>query len=308
MRRIEQAQKILKGLGLPPRQCNEISAITFLALANIGRGDPWDSATAQRLRIHDVLVFAQTKLRKKYAENTRENIRRQVIHQFEQARIVDRNPDDPSLPTNSPRTHYALTDEIIALVHSFGTKSWSENLDEFRSRRTGLIELYAKKRKQQLIPVKLSSGKDLCLSPGKHNELQVAVIEEFAPRFAPGAVVAYLGDTARKMLHLDHKVLDKLGLKVDKHKKLPDVVLYHSEPERLFLVEAVTSHGPISPKRYRELSQMVSGVLVTPVYVSAFPDLREFKRHLTDIAWETEVWISEIPDHLIHFNGDKFLG
>ncbi|MBN2272049.1 MAG: hypothetical protein JXN61_15650 [Sedimentisphaerales bacterium] len=307
LRRIKQAQEILESLGLPAQQCNEISAITFLALANIGRGDPWDSATARRLRIHDVLIFAQTKLRKKYAENTRETIRRQVIHQFEQARIVDRNPDDPSLPTNSPRTHYALTDEIIGLIHSFGTKSWSENVNNFRSRRTGLLELYAKKRKQQLIPVKLSSGKELSLSPGKHNELQVAVIEEFAPRFAPGAVVAYFGDTARKMLHLDRSVLDGLGLKVDKHKKLPDVVLYHTESERLFLVEAVTSHGPISPKRHLELSQMVAHIKASPIYVSAFPDLKGFKSHLADIAWDTEVWVAEIPDHLIHFNGDKFL-
>lgn len=307
LRRVKQAQEILKSLGLPARQCNEISAITFLALANIGKGDPWDSATAQRLRIHDVLVFAQTKLRKKYAENTRENIRRQVIHQFEQARIVDRNPDDPSLPTNSPRTHYALTNEIIALVHSFGTKSWPAKAKEFRDGRTTLVEMYAKKRKRNLIPAKLPSGEILHLSPGKHNKLQVAIIEEFAPRFAPDPVVVYVGDTAQKMLYLDRKTLKSLGLKVDKHEKLPDVVLLQTKSKRLFLVEAVISHGPISPKRHLELSQMVKNIKATPIYVSAFPDLKEFKSHLTDIAWETEVWISEIPDHLIHFNGDKFL-
>jgi len=307
LRRIKQAQKILKDLGLPPQQCNEISAITFLALSNIGKSDPWASATAQRLRIHDVLVFAQTKLRKKYAENTRETIRRQVIHQFEQARIVDRNPDDPSLPTNSPRTHYALTDEIIALVHSFGTDSWQAKLKKFGYSRTALVEMYAKKRQQNLIPVKLPSGEVLHLSPGKHNKLQVAIIEEFAPRFAPDPVVVYVGDTAHKMLYLDREALQSLGLKVDKHEKLPDVVLFQGNSNRLFLVEAVTSHGPISPKRYIELSQMVRNVKATPVYVSAFPDLKEFKSHLGQIAWETEVWISEIPDHLIHFNGDKFL-
>ena len=308
MRRIKQAQKILKGLGLPPRQCNEISAITFLALANIGKSDPWASAAAQRLRIHDVLIFAQTKLRRKYAENTRETIRRQVIHQFEQARIVDRNPDDPSLPTNSPRTHYALTNEIIGLIHSFGTKSWPAKLKEFGAGRTALVEIYAKKRQRNLIPAKLPSGEVLHLSPGKHNKLQVAIIEEFAPRFAPDPVVVYVGDTAHKMLYLDCKALQSLGLKVDKHEKLPDVVLYQSNSNRLFLVEAVTSHGPISPKRHLELSQMVRNIKATPIYVSAFPDLKEFKNHLAQIAWETEVWISEIPDHLIHFNGDKFLG
>jgi len=308
LRSITQAQKILKDLGLPPRQCNEISAITFLGLANIGKSDPWASATAQRLRIHDILVFAQTKLRKKYAENTRETIRRQVIHQFEQARIVDRNPDDPSLPTNSPRTHYALTNEVVALVRSYGTKSWPTKAKEFRANRTTLIEMYAKKRKRHLIPAKLPSGEILHLSPGKHNKLQVAIVEEFAPRFAPDSVVVYVGDTAHKMLYLDRETLRSLGFQVDKHEKLPDVVLFQPNSTRLFLVEAVTSHGPISPKRHLELSRMVGDIQATPIFVSAFPDFKEFKNHLTQIAWETEVWISEIPDHLIHFNGDKFLG
>ena len=307
MRRLKQAQKILQSLGLPAPQCNEMSAITLLALANISRSDPWSGAATRRVRIHDILLFAQSKYGKKYAENTRETVRRQVIHQFEQARIIDRNPDEPTLATNSPRTHYALTDEVVTLIRSFGTESWLPNLDEFRSGRRALIEVYAKKRKRHLIPVKLASGKVLHLSPGKHNKLQVAVINEFAPRFAPGAVLAYLGDTARKILHLDHTMLLDLGLVVDSHEKLPDVILYHAKSKRLFLVEAVTSHGPISPKRHLELSQMVADIKASPIYVSAFPDLKEFKSHLADIAWDTEVWIAEIPDHLIHFNGDKFL-
>ena len=70
-----------------------------------------------------------------------------------------------------------------------------------------------------------------------------------------------------------------------------------------FLIEAVTSHGPVSPKRYYELEKMLSHVPATRVYVSAFPNFKEFKTHITDIAWETEVWISDVPDHLIHFNG-----
>jgi len=307
LKRIKQTQKILESLGLPPQQCNDISAITLLALANLGKSDPWSRATAPRLRIHDILLFAQDKYKRRYAENTRETVRRQVIHQFEQAGLIARNSDDPRLPTNSPRTHYALAPELVALIQSFGTVSWPTNLESFLAGRTVLLDLYTKKRTRQMIPVTLSSGRKFQLSPGKHNELQVAIIEQFAPRFAPGAVVLYFGDTARKMLHIDTSLLEKLRLKVDKHEKLPDVALYHEKTKRLFLVEAVTSHGPISPKRYQELSQLVAGVNAAPIYVSAFPDLKEFKTHLADIAWETEVWISEIPDHLIHFNGDKFL-
>jgi hypothetical protein len=307
LKRIKQTQKILESLGLPPQQCNDISAITLLALANLGKSDPWSHATAPRLRIHDILLFAQDKYNRRYAENTRETVRRQIIHQFEQAGLIARNPDDPRLATNSPRTHYALAPELVALIQSFGTVSWPTNLEVFLAGRTVLLDLYTKKRTRQMIPVTLSSGRNLQLSSGKHNELQVAIIEQFAPRFAPGAVVLYFGDTARKMLHIDTALLERLHLKVDKHEKLPDVMLYHEKTRRLFRIEAVTSHGPISPKRYQELSQLAAGVNAAPIYVSAFPDLKEFKTHLADIAWETEVWIGEMPDHLIHFNGDKFL-
>lgn len=44
------------------------------------------------------------------------------------------------------------------------------------------------------------------------------------------------------------------------------------------------------------------------VYVSAFPDFTEFKKHSTNIAWETEIWLVDFPEHMIHFNGDRLVG
>ena len=134
------------------------------------------------------------------------------------------------------------------------------------------------------------------------------MVSAFGPRFAPGAVLLYLGDAARKLLHLDREKLDRLHIPFTEHDKLPDVVLYDEERDWLFLVEAVTSHGPMSPKRVQELTVTLKDCTSRPLYVSAFPDLRQFKRHVDNIAWETEVWIAEMPDHLIRFNGDKFLG
>ena len=107
---------------------------------------------------------------------------------------------------------------------------------------------------------------------------------------------------------MDHSVLKRLGFSIDARRQWPDVVLYMPKKNRLYLIEVVTSHGPVSPKRYQELEGMLSKSRVGRVYVSAFPDLKEFSRHSRSIAWETEVWIAEAPDHLIHFNGDKFLG
>jgi type II restriction enzyme len=307
VRRVKEAQKILADLGLPKAQCNEISALTLLALAKVGKKTPWEAAEAPRVRIHDILVFIEAQHGRRYAENTREVVRRQVVHQLEQAQILQRNPDDPSLPTNSPLTHYALTTEVLPVIRSFGTIAWSARLAEFLAKRKTLIEVYAGARLTRVVPVRTPDGKTLHLSPGKHNTLEAAVVEGFAPRFAPGAFLLYLGDAAKKEFYLYREALTQLNVPVDEHGKLPDVVLYHPDTKRLFLVEAVTSHGPVSPKRRYELEQLLSKVDAIRIYVSAFPDFKEFKSHIAEIAWETEVWIQEIPDHLIHFNGDKFL-
>ncbi len=191
MGKIEEAKKNLGDLSLPDAQQNEISALTFLALANLRENDPWKNAECIRLGIHDIIQFINATYDKTYAENTRESIRRQVIHQFEQARIVDRNSDDPTLATNSPRTHYALTKEIFNLVRLFDTDLYSVTLEKFLELQPTLAEIYRKDRDFLMVPVKLNSGKELKLSPGKHNELQAAIISEFAPRFAPGSVVVY---------------------------------------------------------------------------------------------------------------------
>jgi len=305
--RIKQAQQILVAFGLPAPQCNEMAALTFLSLANLKKASPWPKAEPVRLRIHDILIFMKQHYKRKYAENTRETVRRQVIHQFEQARIVERNPDKPELPTNSPRTHYALTSEVLDTIRTYGTKSWSNHLKKFLAERTTLSQMYRKKRQHRMIPLMISGKKELKLSPGKHNLLQAAVVNQFAPRFAPGAHLLYMGDTANKMLHLDNKKMAALNIPANKHDKLPDIVLFEPKSNRLFLIEAVTSHGPVSPKRHVELEKILSHVKATRVYVSAFPDFREFRNHIRNIAWETEVWLSDIPDHLIHFNGDRFL-
>jgi len=148
----------------------------------------------------------------------------------------------------------------------------------------------------------------LQLSPGSHNEVQAAVVEQFAPRFAPGSVVLYLGDTAKKNLHVATEKLIELGIPVTDHDKLPDVILLDTKNNWLFLVEVVTSHGPMTPKRLVELEEMFSKCDLGKVFVSAFPDFAEFRRHTSEISWETEIWIAENPDHMIHYNGDKFMG
>jgi len=252
--------------------------------------------------------FIRDQFGRVYAPNTRETVRRQVLHQFVQGNIAEYNPFEPNLPTNSPRTHYAITEAALASIHSFGTPAWTGAVDAFLTEHGALAEKYARKREQHMVPVQLPAGKQLTLSPGKHNEVQKAIIEDFAPRFAPGAKLLYLGDTAQKNLFADAKTLATIKISITEHDKLPDVVLYDRVRNWLFLIEAVTSHGPMTPKRVVELEEMLGDCAAARVYVSAFPDFAEFRKHMKVIAWDTEVWLANTPDHMIHYNGDRFLG
>ncbi|MBX2968272.1 MAG: hypothetical protein KF803_02790 [Cyclobacteriaceae bacterium] len=308
MSKLEESQQILKELGMPPAQQNEISAYTLLALASIKEEDNWSNASKESKKVtKGIMQFIAEVYKREYAPNTRETVRRQVLHQFVQARIADLNPDIPDLAVNSPRTHYALTDEALEAIRTFGSRTWEKASKAFVESVGSLQKRYAKERESALIPVKINEVIEL-VSPGKHNEVQKAIVEEFAPRFVKKFKVLYFGDTAKKDLHINEEALASLGIPINQHSKLPDVVIYDEERKWLYLIEAVTSHGPVSPKRVNELEAFLANCSVGKIYVTAFPDFNEFKKHSKEIAWETEVWIMEIPDHMIHFNGDRFMG
>lgn len=309
MSRLTDSLSILRDLGLPDAQQNERSALTLLALAGMGPRTLWSDVSRPLLRIVDIMEWMRTKFKKDYAPNSRETIRRQTIHQFEQARLIDRNPDKPSRPTNSGGTAYQLTQEAAAVLQTFGRgQAYKDACTAFVSSHGELSDRYAKTRNLNKVPVTLPDGSMVVLSPGQHNELQCKVVQEFASRFAPGAKLVYLGDTANKRLLVDTETLSRLAIPELNHDKLPDVVLVDWARNWLLLIEAVTSHGPISAKRHAELEEMLSDCPLGRVYVTAFLDISTFKQYVSDIVWESEVWIADCPDHMIHFNGHRFLG
>jgi type II restriction enzyme len=307
--RIGEAQAVLKAFGLPKAQQNQISALTLLALCGLQPNDPWTHAEREgRTVTKGIMDFIQQSYRVRYAPNTRETVRRQVLHQFVLGGVADYNPFDPDLPTNSPRAHYAISETALVAVRCFNTTGWERAVAEFLSRRSRLSEIFQRRRSRRLIPVRFPDGKLVELSPGTHNKLQKAVVELFASQFMEAPTLLYLGDTATKNLYISAENLKALRFPISEHDKLPGVVIYDAKREWLFLVEAITSHGPMSPKRVLELEIMLADCPAGLIYVSAFPDMREFRRHSREIAWDTEVWIAELPEHLIHYNGDRFLG
>ena len=308
MGKIQEAQAILKTLGLPKAQQNEMAALTLLVFAQLSEETEWSGAQRYSLRVHDILLEMGVRYDRRYAENTRETIRRQVLHQFVQAGLIERNPDELQLATNSPRTHYALSEAALQTIRTYDTPFWLDAAQAYLEGKGSLLEIYHRQRDQHKVSLVMESGVEYHLSPGAHNELQVAIIEEFGPRFAPGAKVLYVGDTANKTLHIDTDTFTQLGIPIFSHDKLPDVVLYDDKQNWLYLLEAVTSHGPISPKRQLELEKFLSECSAGLIFVTAFPDFSTFKSFSENIAYETEVWTADRPEHLIHFNGDRFLG
>lgn len=303
MSKIEEAKEILCALRVPAKQQNNMCCCVLLALADLKEEQPWNSASNSWIRIHDVIAFANGNYGTTYAENSRETFRKEAIHHFRNAAFIEDNGN----VTNSPKYCYRLTEEMLELIKSFGTDGWAENLNRFIANHDSLIDLYASKRKMRKMPVRIN-GAEFTFSSGKHNQLQKAIIEEFAPRFAPDSECLYVGDTTAKDLVKNEEKLHELGFEITLHDKMPDVVLYSESKDWLYFIEAVTSVGPMEPKRIKEINEMTEGVTAGKIFITAFLDFKTFKKFSDSLAWETEVWIADMPDHMIHLNGDKFIG
>jgi len=305
---VEIATDILRQLGFPRGQLNERSALVLLAILDMTPARKWKEAGNPLMGITPIMDWLSTHYGKKYAPNSRETVRRQTMHQFMQAGLVVYNPDDPSRPVNSPRAVYQVSPEALTLVRTYGSRLWGGQLAAYMSEQTGLAARYAQERNLQQIPVTIAEGKTIQISPGQHSLLIKAIIEEFAPRFVQGGMLIYAGDTGEKMGYFDRELLKKLGVEVDSHGKMPDVVIYYPEKDWLLLVESVTSHGPVDGKRHEELMRLFRSSTPGLVYVTAFPSRSVMARYVGEIAWETEVWVADSPSHLIHFDGVRFLG
>lgn len=303
MIKIEEAREFLKMVGMPKAQQADICCYVLLAMSDMKPDRLWKEASNKWIRIHDIIQFSNTFYGTTYAENSRETIRKQALHRFRTAALVE----DNGKATNSPNYRYRLTDETLEMLKTFQSVEWQNSLKRFLMYHDKLIDIYASKKKMAMMPVKIN-GADFKFSAGKHNELQKAIIEQFAPRFAPNSECLYVGDTTEKDLVKNVDKLAELGFEITLHDKMPDVVLYRADKNWIYFVESVTSTGPMDPKRILEITEMTKEVAAGKIFVTAFLDFKTYKKFSEALAWETEVWIAEMPEHMIHLNGDKFLG
>jgi hypothetical protein len=306
--KLEEALRVLNDLGMPRAQQNERTALCLLALINVTPTKRWSDAEAPLIGITPIMDWAAAHYDRKYAPNTRETIRRQSMHQFIEAGVCLYNPDHPGRPVNSPKTVYQIEPHLLKVLKLYGSPSYLAALKEILAMRETLVEQYAKVRAMEMVPVRVREGFHITLSPGEHSELILEIVQVFGPRYAPDGELVYVGDTGDKHGLFDKHLLASLGMALDNHGKLPDVMFYMRDKNWLLLVESVTSHGPVDSKRQIELAKLFMPCTAGLIYVSAFPDRKTFLRYLDVIAWESEVWIADAPTHMIHFNGDRFLG
>ena len=307
-RRLAEAIEALSALQFGPKQRNETAAYTLLALLDLQPDVSWADAQAPLRGITPIIDFIAEVYRNRYAPNTRETIRDDAVKFFVEEGLLLRNPDDPNRPTNSGKTVYQIEPTALALLRMVGTLEWTPALQSYLASRETLKHEIGRKRDLARVPVTLPDGSQVALSPGGQNPLIKAIIEHFCPAFAPGGVVLYIGDTENKFVHMESAGLAALGVALDSAAKIPDVIVHHTARNWLLLIEAVTSAGPVDGKRRKELKDLFAGCKAGLVFVTAFETRRTMQAFVSHIAWESEVWIAEAPDHMIHFNGERFLG
>ena len=308
MDKLDLAKQLLEQVNMPPKQQNTLCCLALLAMAKLKKDTPCSQATNDWMRIHDIMFFIGENYGVTYAENSRETFRKQAMHPFRTAALIE----DNGKATNSPNYRYRITYEFLKVIQGMNEnegrmREGNSSLSLFLMRHDSLSNIYASKKRMQKMPVKINN-KDFTFSPGKHTQLQKAIIEEFAPRFAPNSECLYVGDTIQKDMVKDVDKLSQLGFEITLHDKMPDVVLYREDKNWIYFVESVTSVGPMDSKRILEIKSMTSKVSAGKIFVTAFLDFQTFKKFSEQLAWETEVWIAAMPDHMIHLNGDKFLG
>lgn len=311
---INEALDILINVGIPfsgkRERGLESMALAFLAVAGVKKS--WKEAQGQNehrhIKTRDIIKFINQHFEENISSGSYDDIRRKHLKLLVLDDLVLNSANNPSAAQNDPTRGYTLSGEFKLLVNHYGTVDWDIKLKLFIKNRPSLSEILQRKRDIPKVRVTLSTGHILDFSRGGHNQLQKEIIEEFLPRFGGECEVLYVGDATDKYLLRNDDKLKDLGFFELTHDSLPDVVAYNEKKNWLFLIEAFFTSGPMSEERMLELKKALTNCSVDMIFVTAFTSKTDFRKNIIDIGWESEVWTADNPDHLVHFNGGKFLG
>ncbi|MEM9218041.1 MAG: BsuBI/PstI family type II restriction endonuclease [Cyanobacteria bacterium P01_F01_bin.150] len=315
----EQALNIIRAIGVPVREMTsrrqERLALALLAVIRLQPKMQWDEAQSYfdngppPMKTREIIQFWNTYYGETIKDSSYDDVRRKDLVYLVEAGLVEKSAADPTADTNDGTRGYAVNCDGLKLIRAYDGDDWDIALLNFRDKMGVLSDRLSRSREFKMVPVTLPNGELITLSPGPHNRIQKAVVEEFLPRFASQSVeLLYLGDTEKKILFMDDARIKSLGLAALGRDMLPDILAYEEKKNWLFMVEAVHSSNPINSVRHMKLRELTQDCTAGIIYVSAFETMKMFAKFAKEISWETEVWVSDNPEHMIHFNGNRFLG
>lgn len=314
-RLVNHTLSVLDSFGIPMNDTSrrlERMAVAFLAVADVKVIEDIPNAKDQKeSAIHspktrEIIEFVNMNFNENISSGSYDDIRRKDLNLLVLGDIVLKS--SPNSATNDSTRGYVLNPFYAELFRATVNSGWEEIVKEKLKDVKSIGERLAATRDIKKIPVQLPNGVKLEFSSGEHNDLQKAIINEFLPRYGYGAEVLYIGDTAKKYLYLDKEKLKQLNFFEMSHDRLPDILAYSAEKNWLYLIEAVHSSGPIDQAKLILFEKLTEKCNAEIVYVTAFLTRDKFRAYAKDLAWETEAWIAENPDHMIHFNGHNFIG
>lgn len=347
-RKIRECLSILRDVGVRLGDFTEGRQLRLvMALLSAGRmrfDDPWTSAKSYvthgleclPLRTKDFYAYWNENFGTSYAPGGYDDVKRLDIDELMPFALLEMKiipaaskrgqavPDGaaPAKTTyNAGSRGYSLTPSAVQLLHAFETDQWMAQLARHRVKFGLTGDRLGKHPELTTAPIRLPDGTLLTLSPTHHNDIQRGVVELFLPKFAPGAEILYIANTGTKKEQnkgsryaeptqqvFNRDALAAIGVNLNEKQKLPDVILLDKAKNWLFLIEAVHSKNPIHHTRHMALAEITAGSTAGRVYVTAFLDRAGFAKFSKAISWKTEAWIASEPEHLIHFDGERFLG
>lgn len=252
--------------------------------------------------------------RRWYAENSREQVRDEVLRQgfIPNSAAVER----AGLATTSSLPRYALESEFAALFNPTlndaalrkVAAAWrNKHLSAAAVARIRLVRRGAAATQEGVL-VRFPSGETRRMATGASSEISRAVIEQFAPRFLIAPAVLWLSESGAKVVARDDRLATELKLKIDASRNLPDIILVDlgARPADFLLVfvEVVASDGAMTAQRVKALLSiaMAAGYSDDQVaFVTAYLDRSrsEFRRTVPDLAWRSFAWFASEPEHVI---------
>ena len=312
---LNEARDILVSIGMPPNLTNPRSVMTLAALAEISDNKKWRTASEGYHGTHHIVEYINSHFPNKagldskpYAENSRETFRKDNIKPWISAGILE---PKAGLATNDSDNSYRFTSYFAALLRTYGTEQWEENLADYKATHISYAEYLKQTKTVEREYIAEYEGINISLKKSAHNKLQVNILESLIPLICKEKPeLLYIGDATNRDLWQKNERLEELGIHIfSQSGNLPDIIVYDRCAKRIIFIEAYHSTGPFTIDRVNDIKALCKCEEGTEAaFITAFDSTAKMLKNYKDVAWDTDMWSADEPTHLVHKNGDKFIG